>query len=324
VTSRPSRNAGRVVPGTARCLVCLGSSTGELYRLSRRSILRCRDCTQVFLWPLPTEDEIAEEFAHLYTTGESPLPELRDYYRFCYDDGPGNPLTALYDHWLATVERVRPPGRILDVGCGTGLFLSVARRRGWTSAGVDGSLEATRFAREHFGLDVETGEFATAFASGRQFEAVTMWDVIEHSRDPIGLLRAARGCLAPGGVLGLSTPNQRSVLDVVAGAMYRASGGRVIAPLEKFYIDQHFLYFAPDTLRGALARAGFELVHLARELTELQRLTVPWHVRFGLRTLFRVARWTGLENRLFVVAAPAPVHPGGTVGVERPRVGESE
>jgi hypothetical protein len=53
---------------------------------------------------------------------------------------------------------------------------------------------------------------------------------------------------APGGVVALSTPNQRSVLDVVAGTLYRVSGGRVTAPLEKFYIDQHFLYFSPATL----------------------------------------------------------------------------
>src|SRR5262249_58923543 len=166
-----------------------------------------------------------------------------------------------YDHWLAALERTRPPGKILDVGCGTGLFLSVAQRRGWRPVGVDGSVDATRFARERFGIEVTTGDFAAAFASGERFDAVTMWDVIEHSRDPVGLLRAARGCLAPGGVLGLATPNQRSVLDVVARALYRASGGRVTAPLEKFYVDQHFLYFTPETLRGTLARANFTLLH---------------------------------------------------------------
>ncbi len=299
------RGAEAQSPEGPRCLVCAGARADRLYRLSRRSILRCRECDLVFLWPLPTEAEIAEEFARLYTTGENPLPELRDYYRFCYDDGPGNPLTAIYDHWLEALERIRTPGRILDVGCGTGLFLSVARRRGWTPAGVDASVEATQFARDRFGLDVETGEFAAAFASGRQFEAVTMWDVIEHSRDPVDLLRGARSCLAPGGLLGLATPNQRSMLDVVAGAMYRASGGRVTAPLEKFYIDQHFLYFTPETLRDALSRAGLRLVHLERELTDLQRLTLAAPVRLGLRALFQVARWTGLENRLFAIAAPA-------------------
>ena len=304
VTTAPHLASDSPSNGAAACLVCGGERAEPLYRLSRRSILRCHDCRQVYLWPLPTEAEIAEEFARLYTTGENPLPELRDYYRFCYDDGPGNPLAAIYDHWLEAMERVHRPGRILDVGCGTGLFLSVARRRGWTPTGVDASVEATGFARDRFGLDVETGEFAAAFASGRQYDAVTMWDVIEHSRDPVDLLRGARSCLAPGGVLGLATPNQRSMLDVVAGAMYRATAGRVTAPLEKFYIDQHFLYFTPETLREALARADLQLVHLERELTDLQRLTLALPVRLGLRALFRVARWTGLENRLFAIATP--------------------
>ena len=181
-----------VAEPTPCCLVCGGDRAQRLYQLSRRAILRCRECNQVYLWPLPTEAEIAEEFARLYTTGENPLPELRDYYRFTYDDGPGNPLTAIYEHWLSALEQKRTPGRILDVGCGTGLFLSVARRRGWAPAGVDGSLEATTFARDRFGLDVETGEFAAAFASGRRFEAVTMWDVLELSRDRVDLLRGAR------------------------------------------------------------------------------------------------------------------------------------
>ena len=50
-------------------------------------------------------------------------------------------------------------GRVLDLGCGTGLFLAVARRRGWQPFGIDESLEATRHAREHFGLDPWVGEF---------------------------------------------------------------------------------------------------------------------------------------------------------------------
>src|SRR5262249_19034864 len=103
---------------------------------------------------------------------------------------------------------------------------------------------------------------------------------------------------------GLATPNQRSMLDVVAGAMYRASGGRVTAPLEKFYIDQHFLYFTPETLRDALSRAGLRLVHMEREQTDLQRLTLALPGRLGLKTLFLMARWTGLENRLFAIATP--------------------
>jgi hypothetical protein len=102
--------------------------------------------------------------------------------------------------------------------------------------------------------------------------------------------------------VGLSTPNQRSVLDAVAGLLYRLSGGRVTGPLEKFYIEQHFLYFTPRTLRQTLRRSGFEQIHSARELTDLRRLTLSPAVRLGLYGLFGVARLTGLENRLFAIA----------------------
>jgi 2-polyprenyl-3-methyl-5-hydroxy-6-metoxy-1,4-benzoquinol methylase len=285
-----------------RCLVCQSPAATLLYRLSAFSIHACAACGQVYLWPLPSEEAIRRMFATLYTTGEGSVPELRSYYGFCYEDRPDNPLVQLYERWLDALERHRRPGRLLDVGCGTGLFLAAARRRGWEPFGVDDSAEATRHAREHFGLEVETGDFVAFAGRGRVFDAVTMWDIVEHAREPIRLLEAVGRTLAPGGVVGLSTPNQESVLDVVAGALYRASRGRITKPLEKFYIDQHFLYFTPATLTAALERAGLEVRALGRELTDLRRLTLSLPKRVLLRALFRVARWTGLENRLFAVA----------------------
>jgi 2-polyprenyl-6-hydroxyphenyl methylase/3-demethylubiquinone-9 3-methyltransferase len=191
---------------------------------------------------------------------------------------------------------------MLDVGCGTGLFLATARRRGWRVTGIDANAEATAWARERFGLEVRTGEFSAFEPNGRGFDAITMWDIIEHSRDPLGLLMAARRALAPGGMLALSTPNQRSMLDVVAGALYHLTAGRVTAPLEKFYIDQHFLYFSPATLAGALRRAGLAVTELVGEATDLRRLTLSAPKRLVLQTLFAVGRATGLDNRLFAVA----------------------
>ena len=112
--------------------------------------------------------------------------------------------------------------------------------------------------------------------------------------------------------MGLSTPNQRSILDVVAGALYRLSRGRLTSPLEKFYIEQHFLYFKEETLAQALGRAGLAVVEARRELTDLRRLTLSPSTRLLLRALFGVARATGLENRLFVVARAAGSPLGST------------
>ena len=296
----------RVLPEVdrSRCLICSSDDAGERYRITRFRVMECRVCSQIFLDPLPSPDEIRELFEALYSRGEGSVPELENYYGYCYDDRPSNPLVQQYESWLEKIEATRDPGRLLDVGCGTGLFLAVARRRGWEPFGVDESVEATDHARDHFGLDPWLGEFEVFSGQGQLFDLITGWDVIEHVRDPVGLLESARRCLAPGGIIALSTPNQRSILDAVAGFLYRASRGRITAPLEKFYIEQHFLYFTPDSLRRCLEMAGLEMETLERELTDLRRLTLSPVVRLGLQSLFLLSRLVGRENRLFVTARP--------------------
>ncbi len=288
----------------ARCPVCTGSNAALRYRITDFRVYTCSACDVVYLWPQIDDDAVRDLFERLYTAGQSTLPELGDYYQFTYEDTPDNPLVDTYETWLDALERVRAPGRILDIGCGTGLFLAVARRRGWEPYGVDDCDAATRHARGHFGLDVWDGQFTDVAARGLRFDAITMWDIIEHSRAPVSLLETACDVLSADGVIGVSTPNQRSILDVVAGGLYRVSGGAITRPLEKFYIDQHFLYFDESTLTRAFADAGLQTLVVQRESTDLRRLSLSPATRLVLQTLFAIARATRLENRLFAIARP--------------------
>jgi 2-polyprenyl-3-methyl-5-hydroxy-6-metoxy-1,4-benzoquinol methylase len=287
------------------CPICDEVASRERYQITRFQILECQRCSQIYLYPLPSPKEISELFAQLYTTGEGSVPELKSYYGFCYDPSPSNPLVELYDDWLQKIEQIKEPGRILDVGCGTGLFLTVARRRGWEVFGIDDSVEATNYAREHFDIHPWVGDFADFAEEEHSFDVITGWDIIEHTRKPVDLLRSMRESLAPEGLIALSTPNQKSILDLIAGAMYRLSAGAFTAPLEKFYIEQHFLYFTPDTLAQSLQLAGLDVVAMERELTDLRRLTLAPYTRLALLALFVVARGLSLENRLFTIARSA-------------------
>lgn len=292
-------------PTPPRCLVCAALEPDRLYSITRFEVFVCRDCEQIFLHPLLEPEEVRELFASLYSVGEGSVPELKDYYSYCFEDEPSNPLVQQYEDWLDVVERVHAPGRVLDVGCGTGLFLAVARRRGWEPYGIDESLEATEHARSHFGLKPWVGEFETFVQGGETFDLVTGWDVIEHSRDPVGLMKAVRSSLLPDGIVALSTPNQRSILDLLGGLIYRLSAERITKPLEKFYIEQHFLYFTPETLRQCLALADLSVFEEKTELTDLRRLSLSPVVRLLLESMFLAARVLDRKNRLFVMARAA-------------------
>ena len=290
-----------------QCPICGDDGPDLHYQITRFQVLRCKSCAQIYLYPLLSPEEIREMFAQLYTSGEGSVPELKSYYAYCYDDEPSNPLVQLYEGWLDEIEKHQAPGRLLDVGCGTGLFLSVARRRGWEPFGIDDSEEATRHARDHFGLDVWVGDFKDFPADERRFDVITGWDILEHARKPLEVLAAMRARLAESGLVALSTPNQRNILDLVAGSFYRLTGGRATGYLEKFYIEQHFLYYTPTTLAQALERAGFEVAKVAREGTDLRRLSLSPFMRLTLYSLFWVAQVTGLQTRLFVIGRPRAV-----------------
>lgn len=287
------------------CPVC-GATTPRLrYRLSRRSVCTCRACGLVYLWPQPSEEEIRTIFDSHYSGGKELLPELRDYCSFTYDESPANPLVQMYERWLDEIERHIGPGNLADVGCGSGLFLHLARRRGWNPFGIDESSPAIAHARDHFGLAVEQNDFSSFSRQGRRFDVITMWDTLEHARRPLELVRAARGCLDRGGLLALATPNQANILDLVGRALYLVTAGRLTSPLEKFYIDPHFVYFTPATLAALLRQAGFEVVVLRQQATDLRRLTLGVPKRLALRALFGVARLAGRQTRLFAIARAA-------------------
>jgi SAM-dependent methyltransferase len=295
----PPASAAGAAP---RCLVCGGRRCERLYVLSRFDIHRCMDCTQVFLHPLPSEAEIATLFARLYREGTGSVPELRGYYASCFDASSTSPVVRTSRAWLAAIAPYAAGGRLLDIGCGTGIFCHAARDFGWQALGIDEAGQAVEFARTRYGLDVRIGNFESLDMGGEVFDLVSLWDVIEHSRAPRRLVESAVRCLRPGGLLAASTPNQRNIMESVAGPLYRLTGGRLRAPLEKFYLLEHFLYFTPRTLGRLLTDAGLEVLEMRLESTNLSRLTLHPAMRLGLHVLFLLARPLRLENRLFIIA----------------------
>jgi len=126
-----------------------------------------------------------------------------------------------------------------------------ARLAGWKVQGIDISPDMSEWGRERLGLDIATGLFQAANYEADSFDALTMWDYIEHSIDPAGDFAKAADVLRPGGILMLSTGN-------AAAAVARLSGRRwhLLTP------RHHNFFFTVETLRRYLEGHGFDLVEV--------------------------------------------------------------
>jgi len=146
---------------------------------------------------------------------------------------------------------------LLDVGCGTGVFLDEARRAGWQVRGVEVSAYAADQAR-HRGLDVACASSEGLDLPAEAYDCVTLWDTLEHVPDPAGVLNAAARALRPGGVLALSTGDITSFCARVTGPRWHL-----------FNLPEHLYFFSPAALVRLLASAGCQVVQVAREVNWL-------------------------------------------------------
>ncbi len=183
--------------------------------------------------------------------------ELHDLYRAVSDESymlqeRGRRRTArrLLDLLGAYVQE----GRLLQVGCGHGLLLDEARRRGYRVEGVELSIEAARYARERLGLTVRETAIEDAELEGERYDAILLVDVLEHLDDPVAVLERLLAVLAPDGALLIVTPDPTSL-------MARAAGSRWWC-----YLPAHCCLIPRRTLRELIGARGMEVVEDVRSV----------------------------------------------------------
>jgi len=157
-----------------------------------------------------------------------------------------------YTRMMPAIEKYcRPPGRLLDIGCYLGVFLDVARDRGWQTAGVEPSAwAAERTSRR--GHQVVNAPLRRSNLPTESFDLVTLWDVIEHLHDPLGQLREIHALVRPGGIFALTTMDTGSLYAKMCGRRW------------PWFMRMHLYYFTRGTLARILELAGFEVREIAR------------------------------------------------------------
>lgn len=246
--------------------------------ISHGKILRCLKCGFGFRQIRASERQLAE----LYQRMDPGIYEA---------EASGRARTAA--RHLGIVRRYSSPGRILDVGCASGLFLSQAQKAGWRVVGLEPSEAlfqkaeaALKGSGEVYCMTLEQADLRPA-----SFDAVTLWDVLEHVADPLAFLRTCCCLLKPSGHLFVNVPNLDSKearwlgahwplllsehLNYFTGPSLRLCGEQ--EGIEWLDFGQRPSAFSLDYIFYRLSQHGIPGVNLARKIANgtLGRITLP-------------------------------------------------
>lgn len=231
------------------------------YAPGRFVVQRCRNCGLCYQNPRPT----AAAFAAIYPPDYGP-----------YQGEAIEPQSIPPDllHTCDLIARYQPAGgRLLDVGAGPGKFLRALTllQPQWQTMGLEPGESAATMARS-YGLTVHTSTLAAAELAPESWDAVTLWNVLEHLPDPLAELHHIRSLLRPDGLLYLTVPLCDSWDARIFGRFWLG-----------WELPRHFTHFERASLTQLLARAGFSIRH-TESLSGVESCVIE-SLRIALRSL---------------------------------------
>jgi len=262
----PGERARADLVEAVACAACEGREAVFVFEKDGFTYVRCTGCGTVYISPQLraqpldeywAESEVAARWLDILLT-----PAQLEFDR------------RKYAEVLERVEQERGgPGRVLDIGSSLGVFLELARGRGWDVAGVEPGARARERAQSEFALELHASLDDVAEGA---FDLVTFWEVVEHTKSPHAVLTAARRLLAPDGML----------VTLVGGNVH-AFANRVMRAASAAFDFSRLWYFSPPSYATLLERASLEQTSYVSILAELDttlnylRYDDPYDASFG-------------------------------------------
>lgn len=229
------------------CPVCGSDEAKLLFIKEGFRHLKCPTCGMVYVNPVLSEERLHS----FYQDEDSYRQVLLNKLNLSLD-------RKKFQYGLDLIEEYLPQkGNLLDVGCGPGVFLEVARERGWHVCGVEFNSWCVQHLRE-MNIDVIDVPIQQASLPHDFYQCVTLWAVLEHIVDPENLLKDIHRILTTGGILLILVPN----IDSLANRLLHERSAT-------FAGEAHVNLFSASTLARLLKKVEFELIECETVLTLL-------------------------------------------------------
>ena len=245
-------------------------------------IQRCNSCGLVYLNPRPDDEEMRSFYTgHL----SGSIEEYRDSFL----------KTSAYNLYYYLTRRIprATHGKILDVGCGIGMYVRYLIRSGWDAVGIEPEKRMYEIAKNSLHLPVYNTILEEFACPDETFDVITMYQTLEHVPSPLSVLKAARRLLKKNGLLIIgNVPNFNSMDQKLFGRYNTALG-----------IPYHTYHFTEKTLKRCCEQADFN--HTGTEF----ELFVPTQLSYNLLNYLELKSHAamGMTLKLFTCASLAPL-----------------
>jgi len=295
------------------CPVCDNNRVSEYFHLRGNKLIaaRCPDCTHVFVTNSPINpSNIADFYTMNDFKGNRQLQNEQwytNYYKDCFNDYDTHLDSSLvlkqFEEKLRYCGELFPQkGRLLDIGCATGVFLDMASKQGWEVEGLEVSTDLAAYARDNFGLKVHCLDLAEDHLESPPFDVATMFDLIEHIPNVNEMIKGCRNILSDEGILIIRTPTEEGLLRDIAKIVYNGSLKKLELPMLWFYSFEHIQSFSFRSLTRLLEQHNFSVIKVFHEEESLERLGIPKYIKFMIKGVNRVSSMLNKQHKIVVIA----------------------
>jgi len=239
----------------AACPLCVErNSSAQLIFKNRDGIgfYKCLGCNLMFASPRFTEESLLKIYEN------KAFADLSMYDKWSYEEWRQSSSRSynIEQQKILLVKRYLPEkSRLLDVGCGTGLFVLEANQSDFLCEGIEPSMRLSGICRNVLKVPVSTAQIED-YNPAYKFNGIVIWDVLEHLYDPVRVLRRCRELLEPDGFLFLQVPNHKGISNSYKTHLY--SLGLKKNNFKHFGFPWHVYSFDRKSLSVLSRQAGFK------------------------------------------------------------------
>jgi 2-polyprenyl-3-methyl-5-hydroxy-6-metoxy-1,4-benzoquinol methylase len=257
------------------CKICGQEGAIKKFPFSHYSVYSCVNCGFRWLYPQPSDAELAGIYSDQYFLDEGDVKITEKVNKL---------KRATANAYLEQLVKENPPSQaqlnLLEIGCGMGDFLLEAQLRGFKVSGLEVTDHLVQFANRRLGTDsVQKGFLETSKYEAGTFDVIAFFDVIEHVRDPFVFMKQVNCLLKKSGKVFIVTPSLDSWSAKLLGNHWME------------YKVEHLSYFNKKAMTLLLGKSGFHNIRFHSNYKVLNYDYINRHfVRFPVKGISPVLK----------------------------------